>query len=222
MKKAVRIKVRQAILKDINDMLMVEEEAWQGKFQFTREHLISQMETYPEGLICALVDGKVEGFVVLEILNYEIGEKSPSWSEITDNGFIKNTHNDEGDTIYGVNLSVSPHAMHGTSDMLMEAVAKLTIKRNMKQVILGGRIPRYHKYCNKYTPEEYIRAKKGKRLLDPELYIYNKAGLEIIKVIPNYFNDPESLNNGVLLRWKNPSYNWFYPLRWLLSRLFKL
>jgi len=45
-----------------------------------------------------------------------------------------------------------------------------------------------------------------KRLLDKELNFYNKAGLNIIKVIPGYMNDIDSLNYGVLLVWKNPFY----------------
>ncbi len=71
------------------------------------------------------------------------------------------------------------------------------------------------------TPQEYIAAKTSSgKCLDPEIWFYLKAGLQIVKVIPDYFEDPESCNNGVLLAWKNPFHN--KPLRWLMSLIFRV
>jgi ribosomal protein S18 acetylase RimI-like enzyme len=74
--------------------------------------------------------------------------------------------------------------------------------------------------------EEYVYARtKTGRVLDPELALYLSLGMKIEKIIPNYFDDPESLNYGVLVSWANP----FYPftkysklLAKIASALFRL
>ncbi len=57
------------------------------------------------------------------------------------------------------------------------------------------------------TAEEYLEAKNARgEPLDPEVRFYKRAGLKIGKVIPGYFDDPDSLSYGVLLIWENPFY----------------
>lgn len=217
-----KIKLRQARIEDIPEILIVEDEAWPEGLQATEEMFFSRIETFPEGVIVAENTDRIVGVVVGEIVQYDIdASECPSWSEITDNGFISISHNPEGDTLYGVDLSVSPLASGGASKSLMLAVGKLVISLNLKQIVLGGRMPRYHKYADKMTPHEYLTARTNTgKYLDPEIWFYEKSGLQVVRVIPNYFEDPESCNNGVLLVWKNPFYN--RPFTKLWSWLFRI
>ena len=103
----------------------------------------------------------------------------------------------------------------------MIAMGKLVIAFSLKQGVLGARIPRYHKFADQMSSSEYLTAKtKSGRYLDPEIGFYHKLGLNVVRVIPNYINDPDSCNNGVLLQWKNPFYG--RPLPKLWSWLFRL
>ena len=197
--------IRPAQLKDVNEILIVEEEAWPAGMRAKREQFISRIETFPEGTLVAVADGHITGVVSTEIINYNLEKPIATWNEATDYGFIKKTHNPEGDTLYGVDLSVTRFA-DNTSRLLMEAVGRLIIRFNLKQGVLGARIPRYHKFKDKMTVEEYINGRRGSRPMDPELAFYKNLGLKIGKVLPNYINDPESCNYGVLLIWKNPFY----------------
>ena len=185
----------------------------------------SRIKTFPKGTLVAEINKKIVGVVVTEIVNYNPRKDSYTWREITDNGFIKKTHKKNGNTIYGVNLSVAPSFQHlGIGTKLLESIAKLAIRYNLKQGMLGGRIPGYYKYADKMNVEKYVNSTidtgKSKKSLDPEIDFYKKAGLKIIKIIPNYFKDPESLNYGILLIWKNPFYKKWY--RWLAAQIFRI
>lgn len=217
-----RIKLRQADMQDIPDILVVEDEAWPKELRATEEMFHARIETFPEGVIVAENTDRIVGVVVGEIVKYDINAKTiPSWQEITDSGFIRRSHNSNGDTIYGVDLSVSPLASGGASKSLMIAMGKLVIAFALKQGVLGARMPRYHKFVDQMSPEEYLRAKtRGGRYLDPEVGFYNKLGLNVVRVLPNYFDDPDSCNNGVLLEWKNPFYGRPFPKMW--SRMFRI
>lgn len=176
----------------------------------------SRIKTFPEGTLVAVIGNKVVAVVATEIINYNPEKKTLNWYEITDNGYIKKTHNPKGDSLYGVDLSVHPSFQNkGIGKKLMVAVGKLAIKYNLKRGFLGARIPNYYKYAHKIKVEDYVKIteKGGEIPPDPELMFYQQLGLKMVKVIPNYFNDPESLNYGVLFVWENPYYNKWY--RWI-------
>lgn len=199
------LEIRQAQLTDIKEILRTEREAWPEGLRATREMFHSRLKTFPEGFLCAVVNGEVEGFVVTEILNYDIQSSSLSWQEATDHGYIRKTHNPKGDTLYGVSLSVSAHVGKRVAISLLEAAGKLVIKYGLNQVLFGSRIPRYHKYAAQMSLEKYIKAKtRTGRPLDPELGMYQNIGLKPVKIIPGYIKDPESLDYGILVVWKNP------------------
>lgn len=208
-----KTKIRQARLEDIEKILIIEKEAWPEKLRATREQFRSRIETFPEGTLVAIANGTIIGVVSTEIVDYDIKDPIATWAEATDNGFIKKTHNSEGDTLYGVDLTVS-RFLENASKLLMEEIGKLAIRHSLKQGILGARIPRYHKFRDKMTAEEYINGKRGNRFMDPELSFYAKMGLKAVKALPNYIDDPESCSYGVLMVWKNPFYGKPFPGFW--------
>ncbi|MBA7537283.1 hypothetical protein ES705_29550 [subsurface metagenome] len=199
------LRIRQARSRDIKEILRIEKGAWPKELRATKEMFHSRLKTFPEGFLCAVVNGEIQGFVVTEILDYDIQCSSLSWQQATDHGYIRKTHNPNGDTLYGVSLSVSARAQRRVAVALLEATGKLVIKYGLKQGVFGSRIPRYHRYAAKMPVEEYIKAKtRTGRLLDPELGIYQSVGLRPVRIIPGYIRDPESLDYGILAVWENP------------------
>ncbi|MFH1294076.1 MAG: GNAT family N-acetyltransferase [Pseudomonadota bacterium] len=216
------IKIRQARLEDIPGILDVEEESWPEHLRATEVQFVSRIETFPEGTLVAVMNGTIVGVVATEIVNYRDFRQSTAaltWDKITDQGFIKKTHNPSGDTLYGVDISVSRFAA-GSSSMLLRTIGRMTIRYGLKRGMLGARIPRYHKYADRMGAEQYVGIKRGNGPADPELMFYKKFGLEIIRVIPNYIKDPDSCDYGVLLVWENPFYGRPFPKFW--SWLFRI
>ncbi len=210
------VKVRQAQFEDVEGILNIEEEVWPEGLRATREQFISRIETFPEGNFVAQTNGAIVGVVATEIVSYDLENPTLSWNEITDNGFIKKTYNPNGDILYGVDLSVSPFGRNA-SKLLMEQIGKLVIRHNLRYGLLGARIPRYHKFADKMTVEDYVNTRRNSRPLDPELIFYTRLDLKIVAVIPNYIEDPESCNCGVLMAWKNPFYGKPFPRFWSWS-----
>lgn len=214
--KSKKVKIRQVKIEDIPQILEIEKEAWGEEKAASREMFESRIKTFPDGALVAESNEEIVGVVCTERVDYNPRKDAYTWYEITDNGFIKNSHKPDGNTIYGVDMSVKPSFQHlGIGTKLLESIGKLAIRYNVRYGMLGGRIPEYHKYADKMSAEEYVNT-----AIDPEISFYKKAGLKIIKVIPNYYKDPESLDYGILLLWKNPFYNKWY--RWLAAKLFKV
>lgn len=232
-----KIRIRQARVGDIDAILSVEKKAWPENLRASREMYQSRLGTFPQGTLVAEIEGKIEGVVVSQIMHFNSIPDISSWSEATDYGYIKNSHNPEGNSFYGVNLSVCHGSQSRVAMTLLEAVGKLAIRHNFKQIVLGGRIPSFARYlkhhCQKNgisvvsdeerdkVAEHYIRATNRRgHPVDPEINFYQRAGMKIIKLLPNYFKDPESLNYGVLVLWANPFYG--KPFHRFWSWRFKL
>jgi len=220
-----KIKIREAKIEDIPQILDVEIATWGKERAATFEMLESRIKTFPEGTLIAVVDEKIVGVVVVEIINSNLLNNFSTWYEITDNGFIAKTHNPKGDTLYGVTLSVHPlYQNRGIGKKLLIEAAKIAIKYNLKQGMLGGRIPNYWKFADKIKVEDYVKITNQNNFYnippDPELLFYLKCGFKIKRIIPEYFKDPESLNYGLLLVRENPFYNKWY--RWIITKIFNL
>lgn len=203
-----RLYVRSAREEDIDELMEIERKVWSEGMRVTREMLISRIRTFPEGFLCAVENGKILGFVCSEIIYYKDTKKIGfNWYNLTDNGFIAKSHNPKGDSLYGISLSIFSEDSKFIATKLLEGMGKLIIRKRLKEGIFGARIPRYYKYYQKMSPEEYVFKRSNSGLfLDPELSFYWMIGLHPTRVIKDYFDDNESLNYGVLVIWKNPFY----------------
>ena len=181
----------------------------------SEEKLLSRISVFPEGVLVAEHDGVVVGAVsFIQLADYRL-EDELSWEELSDDGWCEN-HTPNGKVLFGVDLSVSRRAPRSTAALIFMSGMELGMRLGVDRVVWGGRMPRYHKHAADYSPDEYLRARtKRGRYLDPEVELYSKIpGVEILGVVPDYFKDWESLNNGVMLSWKNPIRR-MAPLRFL-------
>ena len=190
---------------DITGYLAIQESAWDESMAAAEEKLAERFRIFPDGMLVAEHEGRVVGCTTfIRIADYDEVMK-PSWDDITDNGWCT-THVDDGPLLFGVDLSVAKTAPRLTAPLLFMAGIEFVMSLGVEAGIWGGRMPRYHKVADQMTPEQYLfgRTASG-RFLDPEVQLYSKIpGVEIRGILPEYFKDFESLNNGVLLWWPNP------------------
>ena len=187
-----KIIIRQARVDDIEAILLVEKKAWPENLRASREMYQSRLGTFPQGNLVAETEGKIEGVVVSQIMHFNSIPDISSWSKATDYGYINNSHNPEGNSFYGVNLSVCHQSQSRVAITLLEAVGKLAIRHNFKQIVLGGRIPSFARYlkhhCQKNgisvisdeerdrIAEHYMRATNRRgNPLDPQITFYQKV-----------------------------------------------
>lgn len=203
---------------DVDGLVSLQTEAWPDGMAVERAKAKNRLSVIEKGIFVAEVDGQVVGAATIMRLPSYDWSRPLTWYEASDDGWCNN-HDPSGPIAYGVDLSVSKRAPWGTRDAVLAKGMSWLIAEGIKYFVLGGRMPRYHRHAAEMTPEDYLwsRTKNG-RFRDPEVEMYSRVpGVTVLGVIPNYFEDPDSLNNGVLLRWRNPF--WGLPGRALLAHL---
>ena len=220
-----KIMVRRATASDIDHYLQLQATRWREENIASRENLESRYKVFPEGMLVAEEEGEIVGMVYAMRISAYDDAHPKSWYEITNNGRCDN-HDPDGPILFGVDLTTAPGVGARAGDALLVGIAQMVIQHNIEWCMLGGRMPDYHKYQHKMSAEKYLRAKdKRGRALDKQVRFYTSIpGLKAVRVIPDYFDDPESVDYGVLLRWHNPFYNRPFRNVWagLFPKLFAL
>lgn len=173
----------------------------------TERQLKMQIETFPEGQFVATRGDKVLGYAESLIVTLDEDVPSYSYAEITGNGSFS-THDPSGDTLYGADIFVDPaYRGRGVASRLYAARKKLMRRLNLRRMVAGGRIPGYHEYSGRLTPEEYVAKVAAGELRDQALNAHLKAGYTVKGVHLGYLRDEQSLNYATYLEYENDEYD---------------
>lgn len=157
--------------------------------------------------MCITVDGKLAAAALSIIVQYELFGDQHTYDEITGSGTF-NTHTNNGSVLYGIEVFVHPEfASLRLGRRLYDARKELCEIKNLKSIIIGGRIPNYHTYSNELTPRQYINKVRKKEIYDPVLSFQLSNNFSPIKILKGYLKgDTESEEYAVLLQWNNIYY----------------
>ncbi|AST91863.1 GNAT family N-acetyltransferase [Sutcliffiella cohnii] len=191
---------------DFTSLMKVQEESFPPPFPselwWNEEQLSNHVKLFPEGALCIEVDGRIAGSMTGLIVDYH--NEDHTWEDITDNGYIRN-HNDNGNTLYVVDICVSPqYRKLGLGKHLMQSMYEIVIEKKLTRLLGGGRMPGFHKQAESLTPSQYFDAVVKGELKDPVITFLLRAGRTPVKVVENYLEDADSCNYGALMEWKNP------------------
>ena len=216
MKKRLQVLSAKALLKSgydpsklIRAFVSVNQEVWGSLVSqdviWNEEAVQSQFSICPQLQYCAILDGNVIGTVSTIYIDYDDALQCKNWKQLSANRMFQ-THNPDGDSLFGLDLSVLPKFQaKGVAGSIIETTIYETVVLQEKRgVFLGSRIPSFHKHSNTRTVEDHVFGKKRDgKTMDPEIRLYQREGFEALKIVPDYIEDPESLNYGVLMFWKN-------------------
>lgn len=185
---------------DIDQVVQVEQTAW-GDAAATPGQIKQRASVFPEGSIVAEdQNGKIIGYAAAQLVN-SISTKS--WNEQTDNGCIINTHDPDGQIAYGVSMSALPEAAnYGVGAHVIAHYHDIFIKSKRCSILcLGSRLPGFKRFQEKQKEgiKTYLASTSGGYSRDPELRLYQKNGFQLLWEIPDYFNDPDSLDYGAMI-----------------------
>jgi predicted amidohydrolase/ribosomal protein S18 acetylase RimI-like enzyme len=203
--------VRQAVRTDISAIVELNALAYpilaEKDVIWEAHHLESHLRIFPEGQLVVECGGRVVG--ASSSLIVSLGRdpyRTHTWYGITDNGMFYN-HDPYGDTLYGADSSVHPeHRRHGIGRRLYEARFALARRLNLRRIVLGGRLHDYAPHAAKMNAEEYARQVEAGAMSDTVLSFQLAQGFRLHGVMPNYLDDPLSLNYASLLEWINPDH----------------
>ncbi|WP_102347539.1 bifunctional GNAT family N-acetyltransferase/carbon-nitrogen hydrolase family protein [Bacillus sp. Marseille-P3661] len=202
-----RMIIRNIIETDIDDILNLQKICFPNMEPWKREHLLSHLEHFPEGQFCVEYDGNIIGSCSSLLINFDEYDDQHTWDDITDEGYITN-HNPEGYNMYGIEVMVDPNYRGmKIGRRLYEARKELARLLNLKSIIIGGRIPNYHKHANELSPREYVEEVAHQNIYDPVLTFQIMNGFTLMRINPNYLpDDKASQSYATLMEWNNVDY----------------
>ena len=167
-------------------------------------HIATLIERFPEGQVVLKINGQLAGCALSIRVMETTANKPHTYEEIT-GGYTFYTHQGHGDMLYGIDVFIQPE-FRGLrlGRRLYDYRKELCEKLNLKGIVFGGRIPRYHHQAGQMTPKEYIEAVKRKELHDPVLSFQISNDFQPVRALKNYLSqDADSQGMAVLLRWSN-------------------
>ena len=203
-----RLEIRQTEFKDIDEIIRLQSVCFPGMEPWKRKHLESHLEIFPEGQFCAELNGEIIGSCSSLIINFDEYDDRHTWSDITDDGYITN-HNPDGYNLYGIEVMVHPkYRKMKVGYRLYEERKELARRLNLKSIIIGGRIPNYHKYADEMRPREYVEQVRLHKIYDPVLSFQLLNEFTLMRINPNYLEDDlASRKYATLMEWNNVDYH---------------
>lgn len=193
--------------KDINHLMEAEYKHLDDS-TWTKKEFDSLIDKFPKGQIGITIDGDFAGFALSIIVDYSQFDDNHTYKEITDN-YTFSTHDDDGDTLYGVDIFISKkYRGLRLGRRLYDYRKELCEELNLKGISFGGRLPNYSQYAKECSPKEYIQKVKEKEIHDPVLNFQLSNDFFVKRVIKNYLEgDTQSHEYAALLSWENIYYS---------------
>ncbi len=198
---------RNAQPDDFPEIIKLSKRCFPDMPAWTMDMLESQHSIFPEGLQIIEYEGEIVGSATSLIINMDDYDEIHTFAEICDNGYITN-HDPEGDTLYGIEVMVHPDYQGlKIGRRLYDMRRQLCVDLNLKEILIGGRLPNFHKYADEFGPKAYVKRVIEKKIKDPVLTFQLSQGFQIRRIIKDYLPaDRESEGHAVLLEWNNIDY----------------
>jgi ribosomal protein S18 acetylase RimI-like enzyme len=200
--------IRSYTQEDFHGLIQIQRECFPPPFPselwWNEEQLTNHVRLFPEGALCVEMEGRPVASMTGLRVRFDPSHADHTWEEITDGGYIRN-HQPDGNTLYIVDISVSPaYRKLGLGQCLMQSMYETVIQLKLERLLGGGRLPGYHKHAGEMSPEAYVNAVMQGELKDPVMTFLLRCGRTPVKLVSDYLEDEESLNYAMLMEWKNP------------------
>ncbi|MCB0319187.1 MAG: GNAT family N-acetyltransferase, partial [Bdellovibrionales bacterium] len=213
-----KVKVRQTKIEDYDKIIEIQKMCFPNMTNWSKDQMESQLSIFPDGQLCIEYDGEIVASSSSLIIDFEEYDSAASWSEISDGGYITN-HDPDGDSLYGIEIMVHPdYQGMKLARRLYDARKELVAERNLRRIVLGGRIPGYDQHQDSMSPSQYVEKLQNRTLFDPVLTVQLANGFVLKKLIPDYLSmDIESKGYATFLEWINLDYTYEKKKRLLHS-----
>ncbi|MGK6351729.1 GNAT family N-acetyltransferase [Parapedobacter sp. DT-150] len=199
------IQIRKLTVKDYDDLIESMRQAYGGVGGlWTLTHIRDLIKLFPDGQLCVAIDGRVVACALAIIIDTDKTDITHPYREIIAEGTFS-THDPDGNVLYGIEVFVHPDFRElRLGRRLYDARKELCEHWNLKGILLGGRLPKYHEHADELTPRQYIDKVRQKEIYDPVLTFQLANDFHVKKVLKNYLpSDKESREYATLLEWSN-------------------
>jgi len=203
-----KLSLRNLVRSDYDDIKDIMDEAYSLMGgAWTKTEFETLLALFPQGQLCIEDKGRVVSVALTLIIDYASLEDDHSYEDIVSSGKFE-SHDDDGDYLYGIDLFVhSQYRGMRLGRRLYDARKELCATRNLKGIIIGGRIPGYAAYHKTMTPGDYIQKVKSREIIDRVLTFQLANDFHPKRAIRNYIPaDKASKSHAVFLVWDNIFY----------------
>ena len=196
--------VRQVTPADFAAIIALEQECFPGMAPWDPADLADHHARFPQGQLVVELDGEIVASSASLIVDYDDFSDWHDFRTVVVDGTLAN-HSPEGDTLYGIEMQVSPRARGmRLTRRLYDARKALCRERNLARIVIGGRLPGYGEHESTMSAREYVEAVLDKRLYDPVLTSQTANGFVLRKIVPGYLAaDLQSAGHATQLEWVN-------------------
>ncbi|ANG61320.1 hydrolase [Marinobacterium aestuarii] len=165
------------------------------------------VDEFPEGQICVVDNERVVGIALTALVSYEKFSNPHTYDDLIGRG--QEIHVDpEGDALYGLDVLINPeYRGYRLGRRLYDARKELCRQFNLRSILAGGRIPKYHEYSDELSAKEYIGKVARKEIYDPILSFQLANDFTVKRLLRRYLpEDEKSAGYATLLEWDNILY----------------
>lgn len=215
---------------DVDALIVLEQEKWDGDQAAGRAELAARIQAYPELSIGAFdpsTGAALASLFMKPITSAELASAA-TWADCAR---VETPATPPCGSLFGISLS----SVDGDAvTAIFEFFWPYALKHGWRDIYLGSPMPglRAWKRANPDVPSEvYMRERRHGLPRDPQLRYYHRKGFkDIISCKPGYFPHAPSLDHGAVLRghiplstaaplWRLVPLPWLGQLRRLLFRL---
>lgn len=166
---------------------------------WSQDSLRRHLEIYPAGqLVAEDRKGRIIGTATAMRVPLGLALAPHTWASITGRGTLE-THQPDGDVLYGVNIAVDPSCQgrgigHGLYRMRLE----LGRREGCMAFIAGARLAGYLHHSH-LGPEDYLECVREGRIFDPTVSKQMALGFMVIGLLRDYAPDPETHGHAALI-----------------------
>lgn len=201
--------VRNTQSVDFPEIIELSKQIYPRDDPWTTEHLASHLNVFPAGQMVAVeIDsGRVVGMSSSLIIKWDEYEVTGNWFSFTADGFFTNHDPEQGRTLYGAEIMVSPDMQgRGVGRKLYAARRALCRDLLLRRIRAGARLRGYGRYAATMSAEEYVLAVIRGELVDATLTFQLHQGFRVISVVREYLDsavDPPSQGYAAVIEWVN-------------------
>jgi hypothetical protein len=206
-------KMRPATESDLPAIMKVEE-SWPAAGRAGVDKFRARLRNFGRGFFVAaltLPEGgeRIIGTITSMPLAYDPRRPHAfrSWDEVTHDGYLGDCRLEGCNALYIVSGVIdAEHRSLNIFPMGVLAVAERAHELGLRYVLAGAVLPGYRRLCDEQgevAPFDYCRRRRGDRLVDPLLALYEGIGFEVPDadhVLREYYPDDASRNHAALVR----------------------
>jgi hypothetical protein len=187
----------EARQEDLDLISQIEKKAWNKYHAATKNELEKRIKGTNSNFYIAYNSELLAPAGFIHAVKLPEDHQGLSWSEIKDFAYKKVTN---PAYLYLVSISVPASEYRGTAQAFLSGLSDHAKKEGLS-LSYGMRIPYYSRFAIQgLQVEEYVEGVLNGTYIEPGLFAALKAGGKIKQIIPEYYDDPESMNYGVLIR----------------------